>query len=54
MVAYAPWKINIHRISTDLWFPYVQGFRRPLVQSQSWWKYVDIDLAKQKEFEAKN
>ena len=54
MVAYAPWKINIHRISTDLWFPYVEGFRRPLVQSQSWWKYVDIDLAKQKEFEAKN
>lgn len=54
MVAYAPWKINIHRISTDLWFPYVKGFRRPLVQSQSWWKYVDIDLAKRKEFEAKN
>jgi len=37
-----------------LWFPYVKGFRRPLVQSQSWWKYVDIDLAKRKEFEAKN
>lgn len=54
MVAYAPWKINIHRISTDLWFPYVMGFRRPLVQSQSWWKYVDIDLAKRKKFEAKN
>ena len=54
MVAYAPWKINIHRISTDLWFPYVEGFRRPLVQSQNWWKYADIDLAKQKEFEAKN
>ena len=54
MVAYAPWKINIHRISTDMWYPYVKGFRRPLVQSQSWWKYVDIDVAMQKEFEAKN
>lgn len=54
VVAYAPWKIDIHRISTDMWFPYVKGFRRPLVQSQSWWKYVDIDLAVQKEFEARN
>jgi len=44
MVAYAPWKVNTHRILTDLNFPYVIGFRRPLVQSQSWWMYTDIDL----------
>ncbi|MEP7156731.1 MAG: ABC transporter substrate-binding protein [Betaproteobacteria bacterium] len=50
IVAYAPWKINVHRIGTDLWYPYVVGFRRPLVQSQNWWKYVDIDLDVQKKY----
>ena len=53
MVAYAPWKINMHRILTDMWYPYVIGFRRPLVQTESWWKYVDIDLDVKKQFEAK-
>jgi ABC-type transport system substrate-binding protein len=52
MVAYAPWKINLHRIGTDLWYPYVIGFRRPLVQTQNWWKYIDIDLEKQRAFVA--
>ncbi len=46
VVAYAPWKINTHRILTDMWYPWVVGYRRPLVQSQSFWKYIDIDLAK--------
>jgi ABC-type transport system substrate-binding protein len=46
VVAYAPWKINTHRILTDLWYPWVVGFRRPPVQSQNFWKYVDIDLSK--------
>ena len=53
MVAYAPWKINMHRIMTDMWYPYVIGFRRPLVQTQNWWKYVDIDLNAKKQFEAR-
>ena len=44
IVAYAPAKINTHRILTDLNFPYVIGFRRPLVQSQNWWRFADIDL----------
>ena len=48
IVSYAPWRINTHRIITDIWYPYVIGFRRPLVQTQSWWKFVDIDLDKQK------
>jgi ABC-type transport system substrate-binding protein len=47
VVAYAPWKINTHRILTDLWYPWVIGYRRPPVQSQSFWKYIDIDPAKQ-------
>lgn len=50
MVVYAPWKINMHRILTDMWYPHVIGFRRPLVQTQSWWRYVDIDLEAQKKY----
>lgn len=50
MVAYAPWKINMHRIMTDMWYPYVIGFRRPLMQTDSWWRYVDIDLGAQKAY----
>ena len=46
MVAYAPWKVNTHRILTDMWYPWVVGFRRPAVQSNSFWKYIDIDLSK--------
>ena len=53
-VAYAPWKINTHRIMTDMWYPYLIGYVRPPIQSQNWWKYVDIDLDKKKAFEARN
>ncbi len=50
MVAYAPWKINLHRIGTDMWHPHIIGFRRPLVQTQNWWKFVDVDVEKQQAF----
>jgi ABC-type transport system substrate-binding protein len=53
VVAYAPWKINTHRILTDMTYPYVIGFRRPAVQSQSWWRFVDIDVPLMKQYEAK-
>lgn len=46
VVAYAPWKVNTHRILTDMWYPWVVGYRRPAVQSNNFWKYLDIDLAK--------
>jgi ABC-type transport system substrate-binding protein len=46
VVAYAPWKIHVHRIYTDMWHPWVVGYRRPLVQANSWWKYTDIDTAR--------
>jgi ABC-type transport system substrate-binding protein len=45
LAAYAPSKINTHRILTDLWYPWVQNFRRPPVQSQPFWRYIDIDQA---------
>jgi ABC-type transport system substrate-binding protein len=42
-VAYAPIKINTHRILTDLWYPHVIGFRRPPMLGNHFWKYLDID-----------
>ena len=48
VVAYAPWKLNVHRILTDMWYPWVVGYRRPLVQNNNFWKYIDIDLEKKK------
>jgi len=46
VVAYAPWKINTHRIRTDMWYPWVIGYHRQLVASTNFWKYIDIDLSK--------
>jgi ABC-type transport system substrate-binding protein len=42
--AYMPYKGNVHRISTDLWHPWVIGFQRPLFW-QNWFHMVDIDLS---------
>jgi len=46
VVAYAPWKINVNRILTDMWYPWLVGYRRPLVQGNTFWKYLDIDSTK--------
>ena len=42
VVAYAPWKVNTHRIRTDLFYPYVVGYRRSPLLTYNFWKYVDI------------
>jgi ABC-type transport system substrate-binding protein len=44
-VAYMPYRNLVHRISTDMWHPWVVGFRRPLFW-QEWYHMVDIDLSK--------
>jgi ABC-type transport system substrate-binding protein len=41
-IAYAPYKAIAHRVSTDMWHPWVSGFRRPVFW-QDWWHMVDID-----------
>ena len=46
-VAYMPYKVNVHRILTDLEQPWVYGFRRPLFW-QDWWQFVDIDPTQQR------
>ena len=46
VVAYAPWRINSHRIRTDLWYPQLIGYRRHPLLSYNTWKYVDMDPSK--------
>jgi len=45
VAAYAPWKVNTHRILTDMWYPWVIGYRRPQIQNQNFWRFIDIDTA---------
>ena len=46
LIAYMPYKVHVHRITTDLWQPWVLGFDRNLFV-QAFWKYVDIDSSVQ-------
>jgi ABC-type transport system substrate-binding protein len=46
LVAYAPYKNGVHRIHTDLAWPWLIGYRRPPYW-QEWWAYVDIDAEAQ-------
>ena len=48
VVAYAPWRINTNRILTDMWYPWVVGYRRPPIISDDFWMYIDIDRGKEK------
>jgi ABC-type transport system substrate-binding protein len=43
-VAYMPYKVHAHRIHTDLAYPWVYGFRRPLFAGE-WWHMIDVDPA---------
>ena len=44
--AYVPYKYHVHRILTDLAWPWVIGFRRPPFW-RDWWVYVDVDIEMQ-------
>jgi len=48
LAAYAPYHWGVHRIVTDLAWPWLEGFRRPAF-SVSWWQAVDIDAEQQAE-----
>ena len=43
VVAYAPWRVNTHRIRTDIWYPQVVGYRKNPILTYNFWKYIDID-----------
>jgi ABC-type transport system substrate-binding protein len=46
MISYAPWKLNVNRILTDMWHPNLVGYRRLLLQGNTFFKYLDIDTTK--------
>jgi len=46
VISYAPWKINVNRILTDMWHPQLVGYRRLLLQGNTFFKYLDIDTTK--------
>ncbi|WP_280153335.1 ABC transporter substrate-binding protein [Piscinibacter sp. XHJ-5] len=41
-IAYMPYKHKLSRISTDMAYPWLVGYRRPVFWTH-WWQYVDID-----------
>jgi hypothetical protein len=41
-VAWAPWKIHVHRILNDLTQPWLIGYRRAPFW-QEWWHMVDVE-----------
>ena len=46
-LVYAPWKLGVHRIYTDLMQPWVHGYyRHPVLNA--WWQYIDVDGEAQK------
>ncbi len=47
MAAYAPYRVSVHRIITDLGWRWLSGYRRPPFWLD-WWQYVDIDAAAQR------
>ena len=44
-IAYMPYKVRVHRIGTDLWQPWVVGYKRHPF-SNSFWRYIDIETGK--------
>ena len=43
VVAYVPWKVNTHRIRTDMWYPAVIGYRKSPLTQFNFWKYIDVE-----------
>ena len=41
-IAYMPYKYTLNRLATDMVYPQLVGYRRPVFWLD-WWQYVDID-----------
>ena len=46
LVAYMPYKVQAHRIFTDMAHPWVLGYQRNIYRCD-FWQYIDIDAALQ-------
>ncbi|MGZ5066566.1 MAG: ABC transporter substrate-binding protein [Usitatibacter sp.] len=48
LLAYAPWRLGVHRIFNHLQYPWVKGYKKhPILYTN--YKYLDIDVAAQHE-----
>jgi len=47
IVAYAPYKASVHRVVSDLYQPWLIGYRRPLFWKE-FWDWIDIDAEMQR------
>jgi len=47
-IAYAPWKLGVHRIWHHFARPWVSGFKHHPINSTMFFAYVDIDVSAQK------
>ena len=45
--AHMPYKFRMSRLLTDMSYPELVGYRRPVFW-QEWWQYVDIDASQRK------
>src|SRR4029078_6003453 len=45
VISYAPCKINVNRILTDMWHPQLVGYRRPLVQRNTIFRHLALHNA---------
>lgn len=46
-LAYAPWRLGVHRVQTHLNQPWLLNYRKHPILHQAW-KYFDVDLEKQR------
>ena len=52
-VAYAPYKLHVHRLVADMMWPGLVGYRRPLFWNE-WWHMVEMDTAERRASTGKN
>jgi ABC-type transport system substrate-binding protein len=46
LVAYMPYKLKVHRILTDMWQPWIMGYKRHPFR-RDFWQFIDVDAGKQ-------
>ncbi len=45
LIAYMPYKVKVHRIATDMWQPWVSGYKRHPFR-RDFWQFIDVDPGK--------
>jgi ABC-type transport system substrate-binding protein len=45
LLAYMPYKVKVHRIATDMWQPWVSGYKRNPFR-RDFWQFIDVDPGK--------